>query len=257
VTNRGRLLLFGVGALGLAVLVLVAVLGLPHFGLDAGPYARLADAVAPAERHVTEAVGAVTFDIRAVDSLGEEAILFAAVAGVAIVLEPRGSEAESPAEERAEREGHGRVDTSETIALVALALLPCAALLGLSVIGHGLLTPGGGFQGGVIVSAALLLLFVGGDRNAFHHGLPEPPFEAFDGAGLGSYAVIGVVGLVGGVALFDNVFSFGQFGRLTSGGMMPLLSVAVGLEVTAGTTLVVRSFLDRLVRLSTRRRLGG
>jgi multicomponent Na+:H+ antiporter subunit B len=255
VTDRARLLVFGVGAFGLALLVLVAVLGLPHFALDAGPYGRLANAVVPAERHVTEAVGGVTFDIRAVDSLGEEAILFAAVAGVAIVLQPRGAEAETSADERADREGFSRHDTSETIALVSLALLPCVVLLGLSVIGHGLLTPGGGFQGGVIVAAALLLLFIGGDRNAFHHGLPEPLFEGFDGAGLGSYAAIGVVGLVGGVALFDNVFPLGQFGRLTSGGMMPLLSVAVGLEVTAGTTLVVRDFLDRLVRLGTRRRL--
>jgi multicomponent Na+:H+ antiporter subunit B len=243
-----------VGALGLAVLVLVAFFGLPDFAADAGPYARLASAVAPAERHVTEAVGAITFDIRAVDSLGEEAILFAAVAGIAILLEPRSGE--GAPDERAEREGFGRVDTSETIALVSLALLPCALLLGLSEIAHGVITPGGGFQGGVIVAAALTLLFVGADRNAVHHGLPQPVLEGFDGAGLGSYAVLGIVGLVGGVALFDNVFSLGQQGRLTSGGMMPLLSVAVGLEVAAGLLLVVRNFLDRLVRLTTRGRLG-
>jgi multicomponent Na+:H+ antiporter subunit B len=255
-----RFVIFVVGAIGLGVVLVVAVVGLPDFGRDAGAYARLTDAIAPAERHVTSVVGAITFDIRAVDSLGEEAILFAAVAAVAMALHDiRSKESDEEAarkDDRAHDEGSGRDDTSEIIVMLSMVALPIIVLVGLSEIGHGHLTPGGGFQGGVVVAAGLTLFYVGADRNTFDAALPETAMEPMDGTGLGGYLALGIVGLIAGTALFENTYPLGALGRLVGGGMMPLLSVAVGLEVTAGLVIVVKHFLDQLVRLADRRRLS-
>jgi multicomponent Na+:H+ antiporter subunit B len=261
VSRRDRLRLFAVGIAGFGIVLLIAIAGLPDFGRDAGAYARLVDAVAPSERHVTEAVGAVTFDIRAIDSLGEEAILFAAVASVALALREAsatgsGEDEDDQAAARAHEQGSGRPDTSVVIATIAVLALPIVVLVGLSVVGHGHLTPGGGFQGGVIIAAGLALFYVGADVNALQSASPDAVMEPMDGAGLGLYIGIGVVGLVGGLALFDNIFPPGIFGRLASGGMIPLLSLSVGLEVTAALIIATKHYLHQLVRLAERRRIS-
>ena len=60
--------------------------GLPAFGHYHGVYGLLIDKIEVPERHATDLVTALNFDIRAFDTLGEEFILFASVAGVALLL---------------------------------------------------------------------------------------------------------------------------------------------------------------------------
>ena len=50
-----------------------------------------------------------------------------------------------------------------------------------------------------------------------------------------------------GVAVMDNFLPFGTTGSLLSGGTVPVLSVAVGVEVTAGVTLILSEFLDQML----------
>ena len=46
--------------------------------------------------------------------------------------------------------------------------------------------------------------------------------------------LVAIAGLVFGVAAMDNVLPLGTTGSLLSGGTVPVLSVAVGVEVTGG-----------------------
>ena len=75
--------------------------GLPAFG--ALPR-RLRDAASTKHRadlrHATDIVTALNFDLRAFDTLGEEFILFASVAGVALLLRHLRDEEESLERER-------------------------------------------------------------------------------------------------------------------------------------------------------------
>jgi multicomponent Na+:H+ antiporter subunit B len=50
-----------------------------------------------------------------------------------------------------------------------------------------------------------------------------------------------------GVAVMDNVLPYGTTGSLLSGGTVPVLSVAVGVEVTAGVTLILSEFVDQML----------
>ncbi|MDP1222791.1 hypothetical protein Q6313_26710, partial [Klebsiella pneumoniae] len=59
-----------------------------------GPYADLAPKIMLDERHVSNAVTGVTFDLRGFDTLGEEFILFAAALGAAVLLRAQRTEKE-------------------------------------------------------------------------------------------------------------------------------------------------------------------
>src|SRR3954453_2641955 len=61
---RARLWLGVVSLAGLGALLTWAVLGLPDFGHPRGPYADLAPRIMLVERHVTNTVTGVTFDLR-------------------------------------------------------------------------------------------------------------------------------------------------------------------------------------------------
>jgi multicomponent Na+:H+ antiporter subunit B len=235
-SRRLRLGLFGVSAAGLAALLLWAVAGLPDFGHYRGPYGFVLNASAPAERHVTNVVVAVVFDYRGFDTLGEEFILFASVIGVALLL-------------RDVRDETGRrtdAMQSDAVRLVGLGVAGALLLMGLYVIAHGFLTPGGGFQGGVVVASAFVLVYLAGEYRGYRGLTPAPAVDFVGGTGAGGYAVIGVVSLLLGTAYLQNFGPLGTTGTLAAGGSIPFLNVATALEVSAALVLLFTEFLEEL-----------
>ena len=153
--------LFAVAGPGLAAVLLIGLHGLPSFGHYHGIYGLLVDRIElPELRHATDIVTALNFDIRAFDTLGEEFILFASVAGVALLLRHLRDE------ERSERsrgiEDHRFAGASDALRLTSLLLIPLLVALGGYVVLHGALTPGGGFQGGIVLAAGPLAILLAG-----------------------------------------------------------------------------------------------
>ena len=70
----------------LAAVLAAGVAGLPHFGHYRGPYGQVVSRLAVPARGADNAVAAVVFDIRGVDTMGEELILFCAAVGVVMLL---------------------------------------------------------------------------------------------------------------------------------------------------------------------------
>src|SRR5487761_1265932 len=87
-SHRGRLVLFALGAAGLAATLGAGFAAMPSFGGPISAYAALLNHLAPLQRRVTDVVSAVTFDYRGIDTLFEEFILFSAVSGIAVLLRP-------------------------------------------------------------------------------------------------------------------------------------------------------------------------
>jgi multicomponent Na+:H+ antiporter subunit B len=246
VSTRARAVL-GVGSLaGLAALLVWAVAGLPDFGHPRGPYADLAPRIMLDERHVTNAVTGVTFDLRGFDTLGEELILFVAALGATVLLRAQRTERSvQRAEEAEERRRAGGSDTADALRAFGAVLVGPVLLVGIYIVAHGALTPGGGFQGGVILAGALLLVYAAGQVAAVERVRPVSLVEVADAAGAGAYTLVAVAGLVLGVAAMDNVLPTGTAGSLLSGGTVPVLSIAVGVEVTAAVTLILSEFVDQ------------
>lgn len=243
-SHRARMTVFGVGAVGLAVLLGWAIAGLPSFGDFNGAYARLIDHVVVSERHATDAVTGVNFDYRALDTLGEELILFTSVAGLAVLLREQRSERERP-ESSVATDEHRFQGTSYALRALTLAVVGLVLVLSLYIDSHGAISPGGGFQGGVIGAAALMMVFLGGGYLAMKRLSPSALVELAEASGAAGYALIGLGGLVFTGVFFHNFLGLGTPGQLISAGTIPLNSMAVALEVTGAFVLLWGEFLDQ------------
>jgi multicomponent Na+:H+ antiporter subunit B len=248
--RRFRVRLFAVGGAGLVALLLWAVRGLPAFGDYHQPYGRYLNAHAVHQRHATNVVNTLVFDYRGVDTLGEEFILFAAVMGVTLLLRSQREEAEGSPRDQAE--GRRVTDTSDAVRVAALGLIGPSVVVGLYTVVHGNLTPGGGFQGGAVLAAAPLLLYLGGRYLLLRTVHPMHALDFGEGVGAGAFVVVGLAGLIAGATFLSNVIGLGQVGSVFSGGTLPVLNVAVGLEVVAGLTLVLYEFEEQTLMIRER-----
>ncbi|HEX4252463.1 MAG TPA: MnhB domain-containing protein, partial [Pseudonocardia sp.] len=151
-SRRVRFVVFAVGVAGLLALLVAAAPGMPPFGGASHPYRDRAVAAALAQ-HTANVVSSVNFDQRGMDTLGEEVILLASVLAASVLLRPA-------------RDERVRAARSEpvlpTTSLLGYLLLPVTLLVGLDVVTHGAVTPGGGFQGGVVLATGLHLLYLAG-----------------------------------------------------------------------------------------------
>jgi multicomponent Na+:H+ antiporter subunit B len=242
-SRRGRLALFSVSAAGLAVVLVYGLRGLPHFGHYGGVYGNVITGIGVGVRHATDLVTALNFDFRGFDTLGEEFILFGSVLGVVLILrEMRG---ETPSAGREESDRHHFAGASAALRAMSLGLIPALIALGVYIVVHGALTPGGGFQGGVILAAGPLAVFLAGRYLGLKGVAPHVFVEAGEAVGAIGYALVGVAGLIFAGVFFKNFLPAGLAGHLLSAGQMPLASIAVGLEVAGAFLLCWTEFLDQ------------
>lgn len=236
-SRRLRFAVFGIGAGSLGILLVLSVLDMPGFGTSRHPYRD--HSVPAAVAHATaNVVASVNFDQRGLDTLVEESILLASVLAVAAVLRREKDEELKPVA------AQGPVLGSTVLA--GWVLLPITLLLGLDVIANGHLTPGGGFQGGVIVGTGVHLLYVAGTYRMFDRVRPDRPFEWGEAIGTGAFACVGIAGVVAGLAFLQNVIPTGELGSLFSAGTVPLLNGAVGIGVASAVVVLLAKFLEQV-----------
>lgn len=219
-----------------------AALNLPPWGSYRGPYGDVISRVAVYERHATDVVNAINYDYRAFDTLGEEFILFTAVLGVMMLLRR---------EEGASIRDVGKVSDefrlSETVRATAMPAILAIVVFGFYTGLHGQLTPGGGFQGGVILASVPLLLYVCENTELFRRVTSHSAVEVFEALGAASYALIGLASLLIGAPLLTNFLPLGQTGDVFSSGTIALISACVGVEVTAAFLLVAYTYLEEII----------
>ncbi|MDX2677970.1 MnhB domain-containing protein [Streptomyces sp. NY05-11A] len=237
---RHRLWLVCVGGGGLAVLLAAACLDLPGFGGDRHPYGDRAVRASLARR-TANTIASVNFDQRAFDTLGEMTILFAAVLGCVVLLR------QTRDEHRARPEP---ADVAPPVRRYALLVLPLALLTGLYIVAHGQLSPGGGFQGGVVAATSLHLLYLGADYRALERVRPLGRYEVGDALAASAYVVTGLAAVLAGTAFLANtLLPYGTFNTLSSGGTVPLLNAAIGMEVACAVVVLLAGFLDQAVEI--------
>jgi multicomponent Na+:H+ antiporter subunit B len=129
---------------------------------------------------------------------------------------------------------------------ISRLLFPFMFLFGVYVLIHGHLTPGGGFQGGVIIAASFVMIWLA-------YGLEQSPIgfklfrtEVLEAIGGLVIVAVGVMGLVAGVGVLGHVLPLGTLGNLFSGGNLPLLNICVGIEVAASLILVFYAMLRKI-----------
>jgi multicomponent Na+:H+ antiporter subunit B len=233
VSRRIRIAIF-LPAIGIvAFLLFWSFAGLPDFGHYKGPYGFVMNRVATPERHMDNVVNAITYDYRGFDTMGEEFILFAAVIGVVLLL--RGSEQrEAPADESI---------GSDLVRVLGTYAVAACVLVGLWLVASGFITPGGGFQGGVVVAAGALLVFLASTYRAWSGIGSEHVLDPFEGLGAGGYVVVGIAALISGLPFLTNLLGPGVPGTLWSGGSAPFVNWAAGIEVAAANLVLCSEYL--------------
>jgi multicomponent Na+:H+ antiporter subunit B len=247
-TARQRLWAFLAGMTGLAAFYLWGLSGLPGFGDYPGPYGDIINRIAVAQTNATGVVSAVNFDYRGFDTVGEEFILFIAATGVATVLRRLRGERERAA--RDEAAGRHPAPTSEAVRMPALILTGPTLVMGWYLASHAQTSPSGGFQGGVVLATAFILVYLAGQFLAFKRISPVTLTDAVEAVGAGGFAAVGVSAVVMGLAYLTNVLPLGGTpGAVSSSGTIALISFFVGLEVAAAFILIVGELLDQTLLL--------
>jgi multicomponent Na+:H+ antiporter subunit B len=235
-------LLTTVGVLGAGVLLLLALGGLPRLGDVPHPYA---DRAVPAalSRDTANVVSSVNFDLRAFDTLGEEFVLFSA-AVAALLLLRRFHEEEGLDSGDSEASGRPR-DVWSAVNLLGFALLAPTVMVGLYVVTHGAVSPGGGFQGGAVLATGLHLAYLAGDYRVLQRIRPVAVFDVAEAVGAAGFVLLGASALFVGDPFLTNWLPTGTLADLASAGMVELLNVAVGMEVASALVLLLAKFLDQ------------
>jgi len=137
---------------------------------------------------------------------------------------------------------------SKIVRTVANQLILFILIFGLYVIAHGHLTPGGGFQGGAVIVSGVVMLLVAFSSKELKKSLRERVLSIMESTGALIFSILAFAGI--GTAFFYN-FLVGTpiFGRIPApgpgpgdfwtGGVVPLMNLAVGLKVVAGLSAVV------------------
>ena len=216
--------------------VLVAVVSwMPRFG----------DCDNPADNEVyeryveegTEEAGAVNtvadmiLDYRAFDTLGESNVLFTAACIVLILLQaerdPRDGRylipelRQEPAEEKKDHILRG----------TAMVLLPAGMLYGISMVLNGHLSAGGGFSGGAVIGAALILCAAAFGPEKLEKYLSMKARSLLIWAALMVYTLLKTYSFYTGANGIESIIPLGTPGAILSGGLILPLNICVGIVV--------------------------
>lgn len=100
----------------------------------------------------------------------------------------------------------------------------------LMIFGH--LSPGGGFQAGVIFAASVILLILSRGYKEIRDAFNGQIVRLLESLSILVLLVLAISGLAFG-GFFFNFMGGAEFGTLFSGGIVPIFNILVGLEVGA------------------------
>ena len=182
----------------------------------------------------TGAVNIVTgmiLDYRAFDTFGESNVLFIATCTVLILLRSDKKKDKQQVAVEQSREQHYEPKDDSILQRITFLLFPIIVIYGIYVILNGHLSPGGGFSGGAIIGAGLILYanaFGFADLNRF---FTEKTYKWISFASLAFYCLAKSYSFFTGANHLESGIPLGQPGAILSSGLILPLNICVGLVV--------------------------
>ena len=241
-TPRARTILFAAAAAAILPALLRVLPHMPRFGDHPLPYGDAVTASAPVDRQTQNVVTALNFDYRGFDTMGEEFILLCAVTGVTVLL--RGTRGEETSARPGIVDGRPVVAPGEPVTLITRVLGVVTLVFGLSVSLHATSTPGGGFQGGVVIASGFLLTALGEGYKGWRALVKSEVMDVLEALGALSFVVCGFAGMVMGVPFMTNILPLGTAGSVWAGGLMLVINAGVTCAVTGGFAMLFLEFLE-------------
>ena len=198
--------------LGVMIAAIYQHIDFSHTALNAG---QAINAVAAEETGAANFVTSVVLAYRGIDTLLELTILFTAAMIGGMVLGRR--RVDAPRDP----------DAGFILRTGADLLFPLLLVVGLYIILHGHLTPGGGFQGGVIPAAAFFLPLLARPGSSINQDV----ISIVEGLAGATFIIIGLLAMFDGMEFLTPLLDKGELGALISAGTLPILYLAVGIKV--------------------------
>ncbi len=172
-------------------------------------------------------VASIVVNYRSFDTLGEVSVLFIASLGVAFLM--NGVSVPMPFKSK----------PNFMLKVGGRMIFGFLMLLGIFMMSHGHLTPGGGFPGGSLMAAAILLLYLADED----YRLDIHAFKITESVMGSIYVLIGLLSLVTAGYFLANTLNTGRIGDLISAGIIPIIYVVIGLKVGSELTGVLHRFI--------------
>ena len=126
-------------------------------------------------------------------------------------------------------------------------LMPFAFVYIFYIILHGHLSPGGGFQGGILAVSVVVLLYMGYGMKTTREALVPEALRRLEGLALIIYVVLAVNGILfAGQFCANYIFNNGHIGELHSAGTIALMDEAVAFNVVTGSVVLALGMLGLL-----------
>lgn len=209
--------------------LLAAMVALPHTGstetptLNELPERYVAEGMK--ETGAVNVVAGVILDYRAFDTLGESHVLYSAAIAVLMLLSAAGASMQPDPRERLITE------TDPLLRSTAKLIVPLLIVFGAYIICNGHLGPGGGFSGGAIIGAGLILCSLAFGFERLERVLNEKTYRWTIVAALCFYSIAKCYSFYCGANHLESFISPGTPGRIFSAGLILPLNVAVGAVV--------------------------
>lgn len=179
----------------------------------------------------TGAVNVVTgmiLNYRAFDTFGETCVLFIATTCVMVLLM---KEEEKIRADRSLNDRTFEPKNDPILQKIAFVLVPIIFIFGIYVILNGHLSPGGGFSGGAMIGAGMILYVSAYGFDKMQKFFNENTYKVVKVAALSTYCVVITYYLFMGANDFNNHIWLGIPGIIFSSGIILWLNVFVGIEV--------------------------
>jgi len=128
--------------------------------------------------------------------------------------------------------------SSKIIRTIAQKLFPFIMLFGFYLISHGHLSPGGGFQGGVVLGTAIILLALSHSIEQTEKKFKSRWLNMLEKLGILTLIFLGFLGIFLGYFFLSNFLPLGKPGQIASGGLMLLFNIFIGIKVAAGVSII-------------------
>jgi len=187
------------------------------------------------ETEVPNIVTSVLADYRGFDTLFETAVVFTAGTAVFLILRVfRRKEDAALAEMEADL-----VYDDIIVRTIARVLVPFIQIFALYVVMHGHHSPGGGFQGGVMLGAGFIILAISFDLKTAMRRVVERTVLILGAVGVLIYAGLGALAMV----LGGNFLDYGALGVLLPNGDRVMAHSHGMLGVEIGVAIAVMSIM--------------
>ena len=221
--------------LALIIILLVQVSYLPPVGSSNNPGSNeVAAKYIEDGLQDTGAVNIVTgmiLDYRAFDTFGESNVLFIATCTVLILLRNDKKKGKDSAEAEERRDSYYEPKNDVILQTITKVLVPIIFIFGIYVILNGHLSPGGGFSGGAIIGAGLILYLNAFGFQKIERFFTEKTYKWVSFGSLTFYCLAKSYSFYTGAHHLESGIPLGKAGAIISSGLILPLNICVGLVV--------------------------